>query len=184
MYLCSSECREQVSVWQPNHIYTKRRLHWTWQLELPVCCLKLWRVMYLCSIGVSSTGILVSIKSHRFLTAPSLDLATCSHCSFTWILCRVGYVCSWECREQGSVWQPNHIDIEQRLRWTWQIERSVCYLNLWRVMYVCSIEVSWTGGLTIIQSPSSKSEPSLASASWHTCKASFLFHLDKKYIRP
>ncbi len=34
---------------------------------------------------------------------------------------------SFECREQVPTWQPNHIYIERRLRWTRQLDRTVCY---------------------------------------------------------
>ncbi len=86
------KCREQVPVFQPNHIDIERRLHRTWQLDHTVCYLSLWRVMNLCIIRVSWTGTCLTTRSHRFPMMPSLVLATWPHCLLLEVVTRDGCV--------------------------------------------------------------------------------------------
>jgi hypothetical protein len=86
------------------------------------------RYLHINRITSISKGAFPDLGSLTELFATCTFVAPCTHVSFI---------------QQGSVLQQNHIDIQRRLRWTWQLDNPVRYLNFFlRVLMLHSTVIN------------------------------------------
>ncbi len=121
-------CLQQVFVSQLNLVDSERHLRWTWQLDHTVCYLH-----SLHSFSLLDWSVINRYMDFNPITLLEIGaftgLGNLTTLFVTWI-CDAKWKCaSLECREQVPEFQPNRIDSQRGLHWTWQPDYTVCYFN-------------------------------------------------------